>query len=654
MGVRYMDRNFIFALDIGTRNVVGSLGEMRDNKYVVLDHVMIEHPERAMFDGQIHDIEKVAKVVNKIKEQLEQRNSTTLKKVAIAAAGRSLRTEKVTVERNLDYIDTITKELIDNLELEGIQTAQKNIEGMLKKESKYYCVGYSVTNYYLDDSMISNPKDHRGSKLSASIIATFLPHIVVDSLYTVVDRAGLEVTNLTLEPIAAINVAIPPKLRLLNIAMVDVGAGTSDIAITRDGAVISYAMVAVAGDEITELLSREYLLDFDSAEKLKLSLNNSKNVKFSDIVGIEYELEVNEIIERISPAIEDITLEIAKKIIEFNEKTPSAIFLVGGGCQIPTFNEALARHLNLPKERVAIKGVENLDNIIFDKDPLKGPEFITPVGIGVTALLDKEQDFLQVIVNEKQIRLFNSKQLTVSDALILIGYNARNLLATKGNPINFSINGVSKKILGDSGSPAKIYVNGIAASLDTKIANKDIINVEAAAEGTTPIVHILSYIDSMDKVIVNSKQYSLVKEIVVNGKHVNPDYVISDHDEIITRNYKNLYDFVLDKSIDYNVEDSIFINDLDSNIQSPLNNNDDIVIRRKKVENVVKSMELIVNGKKITIDNVQRELIFVDIFDHFHFDLTRPKGILDLKLNQKRASYTDRLKTGDIIDISWK
>ena len=74
----------------------------------------------------------------------------------------------------------------------------------------------------------------------------------MESLYSAMNQAGMEVAGLTLEPIAAINVAIPEKLRLLNLVMVDIGAGTSDIAVCRDGKVVGYTMATLAGDEITE------------------------------------------------------------------------------------------------------------------------------------------------------------------------------------------------------------------------------------------------------------------------------------------------------------------------------------------------------------------------------------------------------------------
>jgi cell division ATPase FtsA len=97
------------------------------------------------------------------------------------------------------------------------------------------------------------------------VLATFLPRVVVESLYAVVARAGLEVASLTLEPIAAMNVSIYSSLRLLNLALVDIGAGTSDIALTKDGTVFAFAMASVAGDEITEKIAEVLLLDFEQA-----------------------------------------------------------------------------------------------------------------------------------------------------------------------------------------------------------------------------------------------------------------------------------------------------------------------------------------------------------------------------------------------------
>ncbi len=113
------------------------------------------------------------------------------------------------------------------------------------------------------------------------LIATFLPSEVVESLYTTMNKIGLEVASLTLEPIAAINAAIPENIRLLNLVLVDIGAGTSDIAACTGGSVTGYTMATMAGDEITETIMKQYLVDFSTAEAIKVQLEEKEEVCYS-------------------------------------------------------------------------------------------------------------------------------------------------------------------------------------------------------------------------------------------------------------------------------------------------------------------------------------------------------------------------------------
>ena len=186
--------------------------------------------------------------------------------------------------------------------------------------------------YFLNDYEINNLEGHKGTKIAADVLATFLPEEVVSSLYSSVENAGLVVNNLTLEPIAAINVAIPENYRLLNIALVDVGAGTSDICITKDGSIIGYGMIPSAGDEMTECLIKKFLIDFNTAEKLKLVSPKKKSVTYKDIMGISHKTTPDEIFSALESAKKNIAKKVAEKIIELNGgSSVSAVFIVGGG-----------------------------------------------------------------------------------------------------------------------------------------------------------------------------------------------------------------------------------------------------------------------------------------------------------------------------------
>jgi len=683
----------LFSLDIGTRTVVGLVSVLEDGIYKVVDHEIMSHPERAMFDGQIHDIEKVTRVVERVKMTLEERTGYTFKKVAIAAAGRALKTVKTTVHRHLDIGQSISQELINNVEMEGIQEAQATIEKEQQtKVGHYYCVGYNVCQYYIDDIMNINPRDHRGDKLTITLIATFLPHIVVDSLYTVVDRAGLEVQNMTLEPIAAINIAIPANLRLLNLALVDIGAGTSDIAITKDGTVISFGMVASAGDKFTEAIAKHYLLDFDQAEALKMDLNQKEDHTFLDIIGMSHRVTTAEVVKTIESVYLETASKVADQILTYNEKPPSAVFCIGGGSQIPDFTKYLAQALDLPHERVVIKPVEVLDKIEFDKQALEGPAFITPLGIGLTALKEKEKDFLQIMVNDKSVRLLNAKTLSVSDALILVGYHARALLPERGRSLKYTLNGQEKTLRGGYGEAAEIFVNGKKASLDVPLKHKDQIHVKEGLRGEDAkadlheILKPFRFIFNDEKIddiynysvngnkshydqalvngdVIHVDRYKSVGDILkykgiegdhlrvyVNGQRVSHDKVIEASDIIRTRWEEEKEDVLSIKRPDFMTKEE------EESLQTEAFSYEVEVENKEEpiLDDQTYSYGLLVNNDPVHIKEVKRKMVFVDIFDHINFDISKPQGILQLRLNGRKANYTDELKDGDVIEIKWQ
>jgi len=367
-----MPEDAIFVLDIGTRKIAGLFGIQKGGSFVVRAAEVLEHEGRAMVDGQIHDISMVVAEVSRVRDILEQRTGYSLDKVSVAAAGRVLKTCRIKVERELEEGREIDSHLVGAMEMEAIQRAQMQIDDSPSgnETGRYYCVGYSVVNYYLNDYIISTLPGHKGQKAGVEVIATFLPEMVVDSLYTVMERAGIEVTYLTLEPIAALNVAIPNELRLLNLALVDVGAGTSDIAVTKSGTVIAYDMAPIAGDEITEAIAHNFLVDFNAAERIKLDLGAGKTDKqFTDVLGNQVAILPEDVSNAIRPVVDQLAETITERILGCNGgKAPNAIFLVGGGSQTPGLSDAIAERIGLPRERVAVRDRSIARNVVIETD----------------------------------------------------------------------------------------------------------------------------------------------------------------------------------------------------------------------------------------------------------------------------------------------
>lgn len=118
--------NKLFALDIGTRSVVGIILEQLGDQYHVSDILVKEHKERAMVDGQIHNVLYVAELIKEIKAELEQVHGH-LQKVSVAAAGRALKTEQASVTISIKNRPIFTEEDINRLELQAVQQAQQQL-----------------------------------------------------------------------------------------------------------------------------------------------------------------------------------------------------------------------------------------------------------------------------------------------------------------------------------------------------------------------------------------------------------------------------------------------------------------------------------------------------------------------------------------------
>ncbi|WP_202078529.1 cell division protein FtsA [Caldalkalibacillus salinus] len=529
--------NNIFALDIGTRSVVGIILQQHGDRYSVVDYVFREHRERSMVDGQIHDVLAVAAVIQQVKEALEV-NHGPLKKVAVAAAGRSLRTKRSEVAKEIAGRPLLTRSDIVAMELEAVQLSQQELAEELgdEEQTNYYCVGYSVIQYLLDGEQIGNLIDQRGKQAGVEVISTFLPRVVVDSLISALKRAGLELKALTLEPIAAINVLIPSTMRRLNIALVDIGAGTSDIAITSEGAITAYGMVPTAGDEITETISQDYLLDFSIAEEIKRQLFSSEQVEFNDVLGFEQLLPSKQVINTIQPAVQKLAQSISEEIMNLNGRTPQAVMLIGGGALTPTLDTWIAEIIGLPQNRVGIRGLQINQQVDFEVEvdqDFDGPESVTPIGIAIAAEQHPVK-YLSVTVNQNTVRLFDLQRLTLGDAILAAGLNVKKLHGKPGNEINIVANGKELNVPGTHGFPPTVYCNGEEVDLDSPLHEGDDIEIIPGEDGIDATVTVEDIIVTPEplEVFVNENSFSFPPKIIVNGQAVHKDRLLEDRDKV--------------------------------------------------------------------------------------------------------------------------
>ncbi|NLT21386.1 MAG: cell division protein FtsA [Syntrophomonadaceae bacterium] len=514
-----MENQKLLALDIGTRKIIGVVMEKTDAGYCIIASDMREHTTRSMMDGQIHDVEAVAANLLLIKNTLEAAVGKPLEKASVAAAGRSLKTSRGTCRKKRIPFQEISREEVTALEIEAVQQAQYNLTQENTNENNHlFCIGYSVVQYWLENQPIGSLIGQVGAETEVEIIATFLPRVVVDSLLSVLRRVGLSVYSLTLEPIAALAVAIPSTMRMLNLALVDIGAGTSDIALVRDGNIFSYAMVPNGGDEITETLAAKYLLDFNIAELLKRRLTSEETVQFADVLGNEISAPSKEVLITLQPKTEELATQIADNILRLNQKPPDAVICVGGGSLTPGLTEIIARNLEIPANRIGIRTPQAFEDIVVDIDYLRGPQGVTPLGIAYHALTIPPIPFIKVLVNNREIALWNTGNLTVAAALLGSGISLVNIYGKPGMGKTIEINGAVKVFKGEIGTAPLIRVNNEEASLETIINDGDTIEFVRGIDGNDARILVKDLLPSAaGSVIVNGSITPLQPIAKVDG-----------------------------------------------------------------------------------------------------------------------------------------
>ncbi len=563
----------VFGLDIGTRSIVGTVGYRVGEKFYVVAQSIREHGTRAMLDGQIHDIYKVGETISEVKGELEGRIGRELKDVCIAAAGRVLRTVTVRVDTELSGDREVNGEDIYALDSMGVEKAYEEFLENNDTDLKFYCVGYSVVRYYMNGYTMGNLEGHKAKTIGVDIIATFLPEDVVDGLYKAVGAAGLEVVNLTLEPIAAIQVAIPEMYRMLNIALVDVGAGTSDISVTKDGSIIAYGMIPIAGDSLTEVVAKHCLVDFATAEHIKRETGVNENIEYKDIMGLSQTISAAEIKEVTADVISDMTGQVADKIKELNgDKSVSAVFVVGGGGMLPGYTDALADKLGIQKERVAVRGKEVMQNIEFLEDNAKRDSLmVTPIGICLS-FYEQSNNFIFVYFNDQRIKIYDNNKVAVVDAAMQAEFANDGLFPKRGKELNYTVNGKPRITRGMLGEAAVITVNGNEADIYTPVHANDQIRVKESTAGEAAKLDInqLPEYGAVMRVEVNDKKIDLPKFASVNGELQSGYYGIQENDSIEILNYYTVRQIAEFMDVIINQNMNIYVNnklaDMDSKV----------------------------------------------------------------------------------------
>jgi len=491
-----------------------------------------------------------------------------------------------------------------------------------------------------------------------------LPAQVVDAIIAVLERNDMKPSFMTLEPIAAMEVAIPEEMRILNVALVDIGAGTSDIAISKAGSVLGYGMVSTAGDEITESIAEKFLLDFHQAESVKRQIfSNQNKIEICDITGHDQTISFESALETCRPVVASISKEVAKIILDINRGKPSAVLLVGGGARVPSFVNAMAQELGIPQERVSLRSANDLKHIQDLTGKIQGSEFVTPVGIAYAAAKRTGSVFNTVFVNGEKVEVLRlNHKPTVLQVLIQLGYDLTQIVGRPKSAIVYELNG------------------------ETKIDNGDEIKVVSKSDDQTDELRIRDIIKPIELILENiGETVEFYPTITVDGVKVsNYDLFVRDGNKIeckvsvdeiqeYLKERLGYVSYVLNGERRSECRYTIHFSNKDVAPGSKIK----VSLCRKKIADILppkKSIRITFNNREINLDGVRDAVLIDDKYVDantpleegmkitFHksdfivadalaleeVDISKVKDYT-LKLNNKTAFFTDPLKDGDVV-----
>ncbi len=455
----------------------------------------------------------------------------------------------------------------------------------------------------------------------------------------------MEVASLTLEPIASLNAAIPADIRLLNLALVDIGAGTSDIAVCRDGSVVGYTMATMAGDEVTEQLMRKYLIDFQTGERIKTEMSRGGVSRFEDILGMEHEVSAEELWEIVEPESRALAMEIAGRIMELNGKPPAAAFLAGGGSKLKGLAKQVAAELKLEETRVVIAGRHFARSAFSEDYQLDDPEYSTPLGIAISAAMGLINDSYVVLLNGKPAKLFRSGTLTVRDILLMNGYHYADLIGRSGANLNVKVNGERRFIKGRPAVPPVMTVNGELAELSTVVRAGDAIAFEPAKAGrdASRVLKDILGEDYMGPILVNGIPAKL-EQMAASGDEIWAEGLLEPEDE-----YKDELEDDLDGGLDAAPESpagqAVSAPQAEAAEPKPA----PVVKRGESVSVTINGNPMILKGK-----DDGEPYYLMDLLQYSGLDLEHLRGPVDMFVNGFMGQFTQRILSGDNVVIRYR
>lgn len=387
------NQDYSVGLDIGTTKIVAIVG--RRNQFGKIEVMGVgKAPSLGVKNGIVNNISQTIESIKEAVKDAEKASGVSIREVTVGIAGKHI--------RSLQHSDYIMREnaekYIDNNDIEDLKDKVDQLV-MLPGEGIIHVL---PQEYKIDSEMdIQEPIGMHGKRLEANF------HVVVGQIASIrnikkcVEEAGLVMEELTLEPLASSEAVLTEEEKEAGVAIVDIGGGTTDIAIFKDNIIRHTCVIPYGGGIITEDIKVGCSIIEKHAEKLKVKFGSvlpelQQDNTFVTIPGLhgreDKEISLKSLAQIIHARVEEILEMVNTELKSYGATDPkkkliAGIVLTGGGSNLKHLRQ-LSSYITGFDTRVGISN-EYISN---DKNQfLKGPEYATAVGLLMESLNIRER-----------------------------------------------------------------------------------------------------------------------------------------------------------------------------------------------------------------------------------------------------------------------
>ena len=380
------DKDYIVGLDIGTEFVKALIARVKGENLEIVGVGRARQDVSDMHSGAIADIAGVVKNCEDALAQAEDQAGLQAKKAVIGIAGELVKGVTNTIkyrrpqpDKPLDVNEM--QLIIEKVQERAQEKAQKQIALETGNEDvEVKLVNSALVSIHIDGYKVSNPISFQGRDVAVQIYTAFAPMVHIGALERVADDLALELVAVAAEPFAVSRSVLgTDSSSNFTAVLIDVGGGTTDIAVVNDGGVEGTKMFGIGGRSFTRTIMSEMDLTYSDAEKLKLHLGHDQikeNVRKNAEDAIEKTLEV---------WLDGVDLALSE--FDSVDHLPSRILLCGGGASLEPLVDALAKrdwYKELPfTKRPTVHHIQPTEvvGITDETDGVTDHAYITAMGL---------------------------------------------------------------------------------------------------------------------------------------------------------------------------------------------------------------------------------------------------------------------------------